>query len=126
MGRPRTPTTILEARGAFINHPARAGERVNEPTPNGELRKSPPAYLTPDERKIWFEFVKKVPAGVLGDCDEFWLAEAVILENKRRIRTITVSERTAWKELLSKMGMNPSDRSKVAARPAAKKEDEWS
>jgi hypothetical protein len=28
--------------------------------------------------------------------------------------------------LLGKLGMNPSERSKVAARPVAKKEDEWS
>jgi hypothetical protein len=126
MGRPRTPTTVLESRGAFINHPERREERANEPTPNGEIRKSPPAEFDKDQRKVWFEFIKKVPAGVLADCDEYWLAMAVRLECKERGKTISVSERTQYMNLLGKLGMNPSDRSKVAARPAAKKEDEWS
>jgi phage terminase small subunit len=126
MGRPRTPTHVLEDRGAFINHPERRGERANEPVPNGELRKSPPASLTPDEKKIWREFIKKVPAGVLGDCDEYWLAMAVRLEWKERSGKISISERTQYMNLLGKLGMNPSERSKVSARPVAKKEDEWS
>jgi transposase len=126
MGRNRTPTQVLEARGAFIHNPDRREDRANEPVPVGEIRKSAPGYLSPEEKKIWREIIKKTPPGVLADCDEFWLAELTILEHRRRLRTITVSERTAWMTMLSRMGMNPADRSKVAARPVAKKEDEWS
>jgi hypothetical protein len=125
MGRPRTPTQILENRGSFIHNPDRREERANEPSPNGEIRKSPPASLDKDQRKVWFEFIKKVPAGVLGDCDEYWLAMAVRLEWKERSGKITISERTQYMNLLGKLGMNPSERSKVSARPVSKAEDDW-
>jgi len=126
MARPRTPTTVLENRGAFINHPERREDRANEPTPNAPIRKSAPKSLSVEEGKVWGEFLKKVPAGVLGDCDEYWLAMAVRLECKERKGTIGIGERTQYMNLLSRLGMNPSDRSKVMARPVAKPEDEWS
>ena len=125
MGRPRTPTAILESGGAFLINPQRKEERANEPIPNSELRKTAPKSLSPDEKKVWREFIKKVPAGVLGDCDEYWLAMAVRLECKERKGTIGVGERAQYMNLLGKLGMNPSDRSKVAARPQPKAKDEW-
>src|ERR1700693_5721747 len=125
MSRPRTPTAILEARGAFISHKDRKEARANEPVPNAPIRKSPPSSLDQEQRRVWFEFIRKIPAGVLGDCDEYWLAMAVRLECKERKGTITISERTQYMNLLGKLGMNPSERSKVVARPAAKPEVDW-
>jgi hypothetical protein len=126
MSRPRTPTAILEQRGSFLTHKDRKEARANEPVPNAPIRKSPPASLDQEQRRVWFEFIRKIPAGVLGDCDEYWLAMAVRSECKERKGTITISERTQYMNLLGKLGMNPSERTKVVARPVAKKDDGWS
>ena len=50
---------------------------------------------------------------------------AVRLEWKERSGTIKISERAQYIQLLGRLGMTPADRSKVAARPVAKMEDEW-
>ncbi len=94
--------------------------RDKEPVPNAPIRKTPPLSLSLDERKVWFEFIRKIPDGVLGDCDEYWLAMAVRMEWKERSRTITGPERSQYITLLGKLGMNPSERSKVTANPSAK------
>ena len=52
MGRNRTPTSVLEARGAFLNHPGRKLERMNEPILNGEIRDTAPVSMSTDEKKI--------------------------------------------------------------------------
>jgi hypothetical protein len=73
---------------------------MNEPIPNGEIRKTAPASMSPEEKKIWRECLKKVPTGVLGDCDEYVLAMAMRLEWKERSGTIKISERAQYIQLL--------------------------
>lgn len=58
MARPRTPSNILELRGAFDKHP----ERRREDAPGaGPFDPEPPAGLTDDEIAAWRVIVAALP-----------------------------------------------------------------
>jgi len=125
MPRPRTPTAILEARGAFIAHPERKTERANEPTPIGDLGRSP-KYFTKEEKAIWKELSQIIPPRVAANCDRVLVEIACQLMAKLRARTILVGEQAQLLGCLSKLGMTPADRSRVHAAPQGKEEnDPW-
>ena len=113
MPRPRTPTSILEARGAYVNHPERRADRVNEPQPSGPLG-PPPTHLTKEQKKIWKELVKIAPPGVLTNCDRWTVERCVQLVAKMRVGNLMALEGSQLITCLSKLGMTPTDRSKVS------------
>ena len=76
MGLNRTPTAILERRGSFINHKNRKEARAEEPVVTKRLG-SPPKTFTNEQKVIWREFAKMVPAGVATYADR-WAAEIVV------------------------------------------------
>lgn len=118
MGRHRTPTKLLELRGAFKHDPKRASERAGEPQPSGPLGE-PPAYFTEELAAIWRELSALAPAGVLTNMDR-WLVElaAQLMLKFRTLGLIpqvgmTGTELGMLVSCLSRMGMTPADRSKV-------------
>ena len=121
MPRPRTPTSILEARGAYLNHPARRADRANEPQPSAPLGPAP-RHLTKDQKKIWKEVVGIAPPGVLMNCDRLTVERCVQLVAKMRAGTLMALEGSQLITCLSKLGMTPADRSKVAALPQTERQ----
>ncbi len=125
MARPRTATNVLELRGAFAKNPSRGRERADEPVPLGEIG-SAPESLVEDEVAAWDYLVGITPAGVLGDCDRPHMEVAArLLAYSRRV---SVEDWSAMKiarldSMLGKMGLNPSDRSRVKADKAPPKND---
>lgn len=120
MARPRTPTKVLKLRGAFRNHPKREKERAGEPEPIGPLGDAPDCF---DEAHIarWYEIASWCP----------WLADAdrVIVEATCRLwvkmRNIELKS-SDWGLLttnLSKLGMTPTDRSRVKVPTRAPKKN---
>ena len=124
MGLNRTPTAILEARGSFIGHKNRKEARAGEPVVTKRLG-SPPKTFTDEQKKLWREFAKMVPAGVATYADR-WAVEIVVCAmTKFRAGTITGGERSQLTSLLSRFGLTPADRSRVVATLAPKEESEW-
>jgi hypothetical protein len=124
MGLNRTPTAILEARGAFIGHKSRRDARAGEPVVTKKLG-SPPKTCTDEQKKIWREFAKIVPAGVATYADR-WAVEIVVSTMaKFRAGSITGAETGQLTSLLSRFGLTPADRSRVVATLAPKEESEW-
>ena len=125
MGRNRTPTAILESRGSFINHKNRKEARAGEPIVTKKLG-SPPKTFTDEQRELWREFAKMVPAGVATYADR-WAVEIVVCAMaKFRAGTIYGAEIGQLTSLLSSFGLTPADRSRVVATLAPKPEDDWS
>lgn len=117
-GRPRTPTNVLDAKGAFKKNPQR--KRDNEPTVDSPFPRKPPARLNENQKEAWTEVVNLVPDGVLTAADvlhveivacllsQFWESEGYMPTD--RITRLT-SE-------MGKLGLNPSARaSLVVAKP---------
>lgn len=128
MARPRTPTSLLELRGAFKEHPERKAERANEPRPTEPLGK-PPSGMTAAQKKVWKELASLVVPGVLTISDRIAVELAVVLTSRLRDGSIKTQEISILTTLLGKLGMTPSDRAKVSAVPQPKEtsnEDSWS
>ncbi|MCP4139077.1 MAG: P27 family phage terminase small subunit [Chloroflexi bacterium] len=119
MSRPRTPSKILELKGAFKTNPERA--RKNEPVPNAAFPKSPPKHLTAIEKKTWIEIVKHVPAGVLSDADVFQveaLSRLLALFRETEAPPMTMYQRL--EAALGKLGLNPSSRAGLSVEKPVK------
>jgi hypothetical protein len=124
MGLNRTPTAILQSRGSFINHKNRKEARAGEPVVTKRLG-SPPKTFTDEQKRLWHEFAKIVPAGVATYADR-WAVEIVVCAMaKFRAGSISGTETGHLMSLLSRFGLTPADRSRVVATLASKEESEW-
>ena len=122
-GRPRTPSNILQLRGAFKKDPKRGRERENEPEPKAGIGPAP-AHFHEDEVLAWDYLVGIAPIGVLGDSDRAYLeiaAELFALKRRIGIEAMDSAKLNRLETMLSKLGLNPSDRShvKVGGKPAS-------
>src|ERR1700675_3392802 len=119
MGLNRTPTAILERRGSFINHKNRKEARAGEPVVTKRLG-GPPKTFTDEQKKLWREFAKMVPAGVATYADR-WAVEIIVCTMaKFRAGTSSGAERAQLASMLSKFGLTPADRGRVVATLAPK------
>lgn len=128
MARPRTPSNVLEMRGAYKKDPQR--RRKDEPEAVAGIGHAP-SYFEPDQVSAWDEIVGRCHAGVLCDADGLAVEQAalllsmsrkpiVVLPNGEMSKPMRSSDRVMLIGLLARFGMTPSDRSKVAG---AKKEE---
>jgi phage terminase small subunit len=122
MARPRTATSLLLIRNSFKKHPERLKEREQEPMPTADIGE-PPKYLTKAQQNIWNEFVAIIPPGVVRNTDRPWMGMAVRLMHRERKGMLPAQERAQLMSLLSRMGMNPSDRARLKADPSKKKKE---
>lgn len=115
MGRPRTPTNVLQLKGAFAKNPARGREREGEMEAIGELG-APPDWLTESERGAWEELRGMQPSGCAGTSDRAHMAMVSKLYAFCKVTPVEDIPPAILARLmagLGLMGMNPSDRSKV-------------
>lgn len=112
MARPRTPTNILELKGAFKKNPQRA--RKAEPVPTGGIGPAP-KRMTKRQQEAWDEVVTNCPAGVMGNSDRIALEVVVvrIAAYQDSTELPPVQEATFIFNALGRFGMTPSDRSKI-------------
>lgn len=115
-GRPRTPSNVLEMRGAFVAHPERAAARKDEPVPNSDIG-DPPKGMNVGARKCWVYLVEIAPHGVLGDSDRAYLevaAELLALKRRVGVERMESAKLNRLETMLGKLGLNPADRSRVS------------
>ena|ERR1035437_6085488 len=110
MARTRTPTAVLELRGAFKNHPSRGKERKNEPFVNTPLPE-PPKYLTKDRTATWLEM--KSRGYWLTSADRFLVEIAATLMAAYRDDTLKSGHVSLLIGLLGKIGFSPNERGKL-------------
>ena len=110
MSRPRTATAILEAKGAFKNHPER--RRGNEPKPAAGFPETPPAHLTDEQKATWQQIVEITPPGVLANSDQLIveIAACLLAEYRENPSEMVAGRITRLTCELGKLGLSPSDR----------------
>lgn len=115
MGRPRTPTNVLQLRGAFAKNPQR--KRPDEPKPEKDVG-NPPACFDEDHRAIWREIKKNSAAGVLTISDRIALEVLCCLVRQFRSDPVAFSgaKLARMESLFGKFGFTPADRSKVSVK----------
>lgn len=117
-GRPRTPTKVLELKGAFKKHPERRRERANEPQPMGQLG-APPKNLRKREQAVWDLIA--IAAPWLTDADRLFVAHTAMLGALVSMRKASPAEQRLYAVNLGKLGLNPAERSKIQLPGARKK-----
>ena len=116
MGRPRTATAILDARGAFQKHPER--KRVDAVV-TSTLPRQAPAELTKQEVKWWHKLKKQIPPSVLTGADQasFHLLVVIWAEFIEDVNDFPTSKIAQLRGLMGDFGMTPSARAKLAIKP---------
>ena len=121
----RIPTQVLELSGAFKKNPQR--KRTGEPVPSGPIG-PPHSSLNADEIAAYNELVSLAPPNVLTNADG-WSVElaARIMAAIRKGDNVRASEQATLVTLLGKLGMNPSDRSRLTTPPdeSCNTDDPW-
>jgi hypothetical protein len=110
VSRPRKPTAVLEASGAFLKNPQR--KRPAEPQPSGVLG-DPPPHLEREETLTWHELAANIPPGVATNADRHTFEMLVCLMVGFRHRRLNGAELSQLTALSGRFGMTPADRSKV-------------
>lgn len=115
MAQNRTPTNILDLKGAFKKNPDRGRARENEPEVEA-FDATPPKHLSVQAKETWKEIVELVPDGVLGKGDRLVVEMlANLLADYRAAPSDFPANRlTRLSVDLGRLGMTPADRSKVA------------
>jgi hypothetical protein len=116
MARPRKPTRVLELSGAFRHDPQRRAAREGEPVLTEPLGEAP-GVLDEAETARWEEIRRWAP----------WLtvADRVIVEETCRLwmaarnNELRTGDRHQLAANLGRLGMTPSDRSRVKAPGSA-------
>ena len=122
MARPRKPTAVLELTGAFKKDPQR--QRENEPRPAGPLGEEP-LHFDEELKAIWRELVEMVPARVLTISDRWLIELACRTMQQVRKGTALAAERNLLLSCLSRMGLTPADRAKIAVPKEKEELDEF-
>ena len=112
MPKPRKPTSQLSEL-TLKRNTGRYADRANEPKPTNILG-PPPKHLAPTQKKLWKELVKRIPDGVLYDCDTYIVELTVRLIEKMRTGTLMTSEVSQYRGCLASLGLTPADRSRVS------------
>ena len=121
MPRVRLPDEVHELTGSWDKNPNRRRPKAAKSEhPLG----APPKYFAPDERACWREIVAMSAAGVLTGADR-WLIETacLVMAKQRRREEMKGFELSTLTFALSRAGMTPSDRSRIAAEKSDSKEE---
>ena len=110
MARPRKPTSQLELVGAFKKNPQRS--RNSEPECD-EAVIQPPFELDADALVAWNFMVDCAVPGILTRIDSAYLALVAKAVAKAWQPDAKIDEMYKAGNMLGKLGMTPSDRSKV-------------
>lgn len=116
----RKPTAVLDAGGAFENHPSRA--RKHEPDTGRGIGPAPD-YMTPEQGQIWDEIVSNCAAGVFQSSDRLMMEALCVLVAEFRADPGGFGGRK-YQQLvtfLARCGMTPSDRSRVTVPSGSEK-----
>jgi phage terminase small subunit len=108
----KKPTVILEADGGFEGRPSRKAARAREPKADKPIGK-PPKDFDPIHKAMWKRIVSETHSGVLCYADRLWIEMTVRLAVQMRNGSISNQGMGQLQVCLSKLGMNPADRSRV-------------
>ena len=114
MGRPRLPTAVQEAKGAFAKDPKRGRERELEPEGVGDIG-IPPKGLTAQERKVWDEVVAVAPWLTGSDRHDLVVFCRLEAEWRKKGSEFLAAKIGQLRGALTSLGLTPSSRSSVKA-----------
>ena len=121
MSRPRTASQKLEAKGSFARNPARA--RV-DPVIESSFPTVAPSHLNPLEVRFWHE-IRRAADKLLTGADVFSVELAARLWAEFHVdsNSMQTSRISLLGVCLGRLGLSPTDRTKLAVAPEKKAGD---
>ena len=116
MARPRKPTAVLDARGAFKKNPQR--KRSGEPVVREPIGACPDSFDAL-QREAYMQIVGQAPLGVLTEADNLAveMASTLLAQFRQDRYGFPVQSYGKLIQLLGTFGMTPSDRAKLSIAP---------
>ena len=113
MPKPRKTLTQMAESGTLNKNPGRYVARYAAQTaPSRPIGKAP-AHLPANEKIIWKELVKAAQPGLLQQSDRIYLELCCKMVVRMRAGDVKSSEMNSVANILSKLAMNPVDRTKL-------------
>jgi len=126
MARHPKPTAELKLNGTFEHNKGRYAGRANEPQPEGEIGDFEAVHVAEDafERvSDAFQSIKSAaPAGVLKSSDRIYVGIAARMLAEFYAGTLSDGRLNLLERMLSKLGLNPTDRTRIGVSKQERKE----
>jgi hypothetical protein len=106
----RTPTAILDARGAYLNHPER--KRDGEPKSTRPIG-GPPKDFSDELKKVWREQQKRLLPGVATFAHRTMFTLLVKLVHKMETDSLSFQGINILVSLSGRFGMTPADQARL-------------
>lgn len=122
MARPRTPSNVLELRGAFDRHPERQRKDARGA---GPFQSEPPEHLPQTALRAWRWIVDRLPAVAVYSTDEIAveIAARLLAGWWETGDLATLRELRPW---LGKLGFTPQDRANLPSAGPTIRENPFS
>jgi hypothetical protein len=114
MSRPRKPTAVHALTGAIEHDPGRFADRAREPIDDRPLG-PPPESMRPDQRAAWMEIERLAPWLAFADRLAVEVTSWLLARFRLDASSMPPALLTRLETMLGRLGLTPSDRSKVAA-----------
>lgn len=122
MARPRTASNILQLNGSFAHNPSRRrADPVSEPLGSAPTRGGNWTF-----KKAWTYIVSTAPVGTLQKRDRVYLelaAELFVVFKTEGAAKMNPARLARLEMMLAKLGLSPSDASRVSAVPPPQRGD---
>ena len=115
MSRPRTPSKILDAKGAFNKDPARRRVDADSSEPFPVVA---PSHLTPLQVKCWHEIRRAAVVGVLCSSDILAVEIAAILLAELRSGEMQSARIGQLRASFGDLGLSPASRARLSVAPS--------
>ena len=121
MGRHKLPSNVKKLKNTYREY----RENQEEPIPESLIGDAPDC-LNIEQKKAWVELLENVPDGVLTGADRIIVEIASRLLSELRIKDrLSVGKMSHLISCLARMGLTPSDRSKISINKPKRKRDPW-
>ena len=114
MPRPRKPTALHILSGAVDINPGRFAARENEPHDDRPLG-PPPDTMPPDQRAAWMEIERLAPWLAYADRIAVEVTSWLLTRFRLQASSMPPALHSRLESMLGRLGLTPSDRSKVSA-----------
>ena len=127
MARQRLPTNVLALKGHYKKNPKRIVERIDEPEAMEPISKTPPSYMSAEQKNAYIYIISHCHPDVLCVADQAATEVVACLlaqfrHNPLRMDTGRISRLLAG---LGSLGMTPADRSRVQTMKRNQKASEF-
>lgn len=124
MARHAQPRKVAELKGSVKKNPQRYAAAEEQPV-NTHGIGEPPAYMSADAKKCWYEILDNCLPGVMTGAERFVveIAATLLSQFRKKPDKFPSAKYTQMVGVFARLGMSPADRQKIQLPRNPKDED---